>query len=138
MMRLRAIDSVVPAAVIIAVAVVTSSCRCLLFSDVGHLFLNEKLLIMCILKNPYHFSYHIMYACMHFYVYIYVYMLVGKPHERFVRDGDNLHHVCKVTLAEALTGVRKGVLSLDTNPRRILIEEVRRRTRRRKRRNYHC
>ncbi len=52
-----------------------------------------------------------------------VFVVTGKPHDRFVRDGDNLLHVCHVTLAEALTGVRKGVMSLDTNPRRILIEE---------------
>ncbi len=49
-----------------------------------------------------------------------VFTLQSRPHDRFERDGDDLVYTCPVTLADALTGVRTTVMSLDN--RRIPIE----------------
>lgn len=42
-----------------------------------------------------------------------VFTIQTKAHDRFSRDGDDLIHVCNVTLSEALSGVSKTVKSLD-------------------------
>ncbi|KAJ1405672.1 hypothetical protein B484DRAFT_214172 [Ochromonadaceae sp. CCMP2298] len=42
-----------------------------------------------------------------------IFTLKTKPHPLFSREGDNLNHVCRVTLSEALSGVSKTVTSLD-------------------------
>ena len=42
-----------------------------------------------------------------------VFTICQKPHDRFIREGDDLVHKCSVSLADALSGVRKSVLSID-------------------------
>jgi len=42
-----------------------------------------------------------------------VFIVQSKPHDRFVRDGDDLIYSCPVSLHDALCGVRTSVLSLD-------------------------
>jgi DnaJ family protein B protein 4 len=42
-----------------------------------------------------------------------VFVIAAKPHDRFVREGDDLVYTCHVTLQEALCGVRSSVTTLD-------------------------
>jgi DnaJ homolog subfamily B member 4 len=42
-----------------------------------------------------------------------IFTIQTKPHDRFRREGDDLHYTCKLTLLEALSGTRKAVKSLD-------------------------
>lgn len=48
-----------------------------------------------------------------------VFTIKAKPHDRFTREGDNLLHECRITLHEALCGVRKTVQALDGRQLRI-------------------
>lgn len=49
-----------------------------------------------------------------------IFTVEAKPHDRFKRDGDDLIYTCDVSLADALTGVRTSITTLDN--RRLPIE----------------
>jgi DnaJ-class molecular chaperone len=42
-----------------------------------------------------------------------IFIIDEKPHERFKRDGNDLHYTAKVGLAQALTGVVISIQTLD-------------------------
>ena len=53
-----------------------------------------------------------------------VFTVQTKPHARFVRDGDDLVHKCQISLAEALSGVRKNVVAINGRTIPIVAENV--------------
>lgn len=53
-----------------------------------------------------------------------VFTVQAKPHARFSRDGDDLVHKCQISLVEALSGVRKSVVSISGRTIPIVAENV--------------
>lgn len=46
-----------------------------------------------------------------------VFVIREKTHDRFVREGDDLHYRIKLNIADALCGFSRDIVMLDTEPR---------------------
>lgn len=53
-----------------------------------------------------------------------IFVITTKPHDRFTRDGDDLIYTCRVSLQEALCGVRSQVMTLDGRTLPIVASNV--------------